>query len=175
MSTRTPARNPFVLAHRTPDQRSSAGDEHVARAIAIASLLTIGAMHFLQIVATFEATPLLGVAYVLLIGAVLAVAVRLFVHGGDQLTWMASAVVCAAAIAGYAFTRVFNTALDNQDVGNWACMLGLAALFVEITLMALSAYAAMMLTGQGGRAATRFACSDSEEPGSIRRRNSSAA
>ena len=38
-------------------------------------------------------------------------------------------------------TRVVSTPLDNQDVGNWACMLGLAALFVEGTLLALSAFA----------------------------------
>jgi hypothetical protein len=56
---------------------------------------------------------------------------------------MASAVLCAAAIGGYLFTRTFNTPLDNQDAGNWACLLGLAALFVETTLLAFSAYAAV--------------------------------
>jgi hypothetical protein len=55
---------------------------------------------------------------------------------------MASAAVCGAAIVGYAFTRITSTPLDSQDVGNWACMLGLAALFVETTLLALSAYGA---------------------------------
>jgi hypothetical protein len=34
-----------------------------------------------------------------------------------------------------------NTPLDNQDVGNWSCMLGLAALFVETSLLVLSVYA----------------------------------
>jgi hypothetical protein len=38
---------------------------------------------------------------------------------------------------------MFSTPLDNQDVGNWSCMLGLAALFVETTLLAFSAYAAL--------------------------------
>ena len=118
------------------------GNEPVVRATAVLSLLAIGAIHFLQIVATFEATPLLGVTYLLLIGACMVVAARLSLHGGDQLTWMASAAVCAAAIVGYSFTRITSTPLDNQDVGNWACMLGLAALFVETTLLALSAYAA---------------------------------
>jgi hypothetical protein len=39
------------------------------------------------------------------------------------------------------FTRLLSTPLDNQDVGNWACMLGIAALFVEGVLVALSAHA----------------------------------
>ena len=42
---------------------------------------------------------------------------------------------------GYAFTRMLSTPLDNQDVGNWACTLGLAALFVEGLMVAVAAYA----------------------------------
>ncbi len=33
--------------------------------------------------------------------------------------------------------------MDNQDAGNWSCMLGLAALFVETTLLAFSVYAVL--------------------------------
>ena len=42
---------------------------------------------------------------------------------------------------GYSFTRMLSTPLDNQDVGNWACTLGLAALFVEGLMVAVAAYA----------------------------------
>jgi hypothetical protein len=45
------------------------------------------------------------------------------------------------ALVGYAFTRVVATPLDNQDVGNWACTLGMAALVVEGLLVTLSAHA----------------------------------
>jgi hypothetical protein len=55
--------------------------------------------------------------------------------------WLPVAALGIAAIGGYVFTRVLSTPLDNQDVGNWACMLGIAALFVEGMLVALSAYA----------------------------------
>lgn len=41
---------------------------------------------------------------------------------------------------GYAFTRILSTPLDDQDVGNWACALGLAALFVEGLMVAVAAY-----------------------------------
>jgi hypothetical protein len=55
--------------------------------------------------------------------------------------WVPVFALSVAALGGYVFTRVVSTPVDNQDVGNWACMLGLAALFVEGALVALSAYA----------------------------------
>jgi hypothetical protein len=51
------------------------------------------------------------------------------------------AILGVGAMVAYAFTRVVSTPLDNQDVGNWACTLGMAALFLEAALVALSAYA----------------------------------
>jgi hypothetical protein len=106
--------------------------------------LAIGAIHFLQIVPTTEDTPLLGVSFLLLIAAAVAVAARLALRG-DRTSWVGSVLVCAAAIGGYLFTRTFSTPLDNQDAGNWSCMLGLAALFVETTLLGFSAYAVRSL------------------------------
>jgi hypothetical protein len=69
-----------------------------------------------------------------------ALAVRL-VTRSDSPTWVAVGVLSVGAIAGYLFTRIVSTPLDNQDVGNWACMLGIAALFVETTLVPMSRYA----------------------------------
>jgi hypothetical protein len=119
-------------------------DDAALRATGVVCLLAIGAIHFLQIVPTTESTPLLGVAFLVLIAASLGVAGQLITRG-DHRTWMASAAVCAAAIGGYAFTRTLKTPLDNQDAGNWSCTLGLAALFVETTLLAASACAALTL------------------------------
>ena len=112
------------------------------RATRVAGLLAIGAVHFLQIVPTTQSTPLLGVSFLFLIGSCLAGAARLATRSG-QRTWTASAVVGAAAIGGYTFTRTSSTPLDNQDAGNWSCMLGLAGLFVETTLFGFSVYAAL--------------------------------
>lgn len=118
----------------------SIADDAMLRGIGALVLLGIGAIHFLQIVSTFQATPLLGVAYLVLIAACLAAAAGLVVRG-DSVTWMTAALVSAGAIGGCIFTRLLSTPLDNQDVGNWSCMLGLAALLVETSLFALSAYA----------------------------------
>src|ERR1700682_2708561 len=114
-------------------QLSSIADDAMLRAMGALVLLGIGAIHFLQIVSTFQGTPLLGAAYLFLIAASLAVAAGL-VARGDSLSWRAAGVVSASAIGVYIFTRLLSTPLDNQDVGNWACMLGLAALFVETSL-----------------------------------------
>jgi hypothetical protein len=129
-------------AHRSTGPRPMNANDAVLRSVGVLTLLAIGAIHFLQIVQTTEQTPLLGVAFMFLIVACLVVGARLAARG-DYRTWVATGLVCAGAIGGYAFTRTFSTPLDNQDAGNWSCMLGLAALFIETTLLAFSAYAAL--------------------------------
>lgn len=131
---------------------SSIAPDVVLRAIGALVLLGIGVMHFAQIVVTFQGTPLLGGAYLVLIVACLVVASRLVTHG-DSGAWVGAGLIGAGAIAGYVFTRILNTPLDNQDVGNWSCMLGLAALFVETSLLAFSGYALAAGGALHGRAA----------------------
>lgn len=160
-----------VRTHRSTGPSSMNANDAVLRATGVLSLLAIGAIHFLQIVPTTESTPLLGVSFLFLIAACLAVAARLATRG-DHRTWAASAVVCAAAIGGYVFTRTFSTPLDDQDAGNWSCMLGLAALFVETTLLAFSAYAAC------AKKALQFVVQEAKSTGASGwtvRENSSAA
>jgi hypothetical protein len=138
----------FESRHDLSDPKTGAtelrtiADDAMLRAIGVLVLLGIGAMHFLQIVATFKGTPLLGGAYLVLIAACVAVAAGL-VTRGDSRAWTAAAIVGAGAIGCYIFTRAMSTPLDNQDVGNWSCMLGLAALFVETSLLVLSGYTLM--------------------------------
>ncbi len=115
-------------------------ESQMLRTTGVVLLLGIGAMHFLQIVDTFSETPGLGVAYLLFIGACLAVAGGLLIRGGSR-AWVAAGVIGLGAIGAYLFTRVLSTPFDNEDVGNWSCMLGLAALFVETSLLATAAYA----------------------------------
>jgi hypothetical protein len=171
MSILRPMNESAGRVRRSTGRRSANANDAVWRATGIVSLLAIGAIHFLQIVPTFQATPLLGVAFLVLIAASLAVAARLVISG-DHQAWVASALVAAAAIGGYLFTRVVSTPLDNQDVGNWSCMLGLAALFVETTLLALSANAAATAPAfQRAMAPARIG----EEAGSTAAESSSAA
>ena len=62
-------------------------------------------------------------------------------HQSAAMLWLPVAALGVAVILGCKFARVLSTPLDNQDVGNWACTLGLAALFVEGLLVAVAAYA----------------------------------
>jgi hypothetical protein len=104
--------------------------------------LAIAVIHLVQLVPTFQSTPALGTAFVALIAGTVLVGARLVSPNvsGSKL-WLPIAALGVSALAGYAFTRTTSSPLDNQDVGNWSCMLGMAALFVEGTLVALSAYA----------------------------------
>src|ERR1700693_5977529 len=108
MSILPPLTNLAVRTHRATGPQSLNANDAVLRATAVVSLLAIGAIHFLQIVPTTEATPLLGVSFLFLIAACVAVAARLATHS-DRVSWIASAGVGAAAIGGYVFTRIFST------------------------------------------------------------------
>jgi hypothetical protein len=131
----------------TQHPSAAAVADAVMRATGILALMGIAVIHLVQLVPTFKATPLLGVAFVMLIAGALAVGARLISSklSSTQL-WLPVAALAVAAIGGYVFTRVVSTPLDNQDVGNWACMLGIAALFVEGLLVGLSAYAMSVAT-----------------------------
>jgi len=122
------------------DPISTLHHDAVMRSSAILGLIGVGVIHFAQVVQTTEQTPYLGVAFLLLALATAAVAAMLL-HGGSRLAWALTAAVNLAAIGGYVFTRLWSTALDNQDVGNWSEALGLAALFLEVLLAALALYA----------------------------------
>jgi protein-S-isoprenylcysteine O-methyltransferase Ste14 len=171
MSVLQPKTKFVTRDHRANKASAAQANDAVLRATGVVSLLAIGAVHFLQVVPTTESTPLLGVSFLFLVAACLVLAARLATHG-DHRTWAASALVCAAAIGGYAFTRTFSTPLDNQDAGNWSCMLGLAALFVETTLMGFSVYA--VLANRAQRTVVNQAHADLE-PARVRPSSSSAA
>jgi uncharacterized membrane protein YeiB len=128
--------------HSPPRPLSAAVVEAVMRATALLALMGIAVIHLVQLVPTFQATPLLGGAFVVLIAGTVVVGVQLVNPKlSNARLWFPVLALGASAIGGYVFTRLVSTPLDNQDVGNWACMLGVAALFVEGALVALSGYA----------------------------------
>jgi hypothetical protein len=113
-----------------------------SRATGIVLLMSLAVIHVVQLVPTFQQMPLLGLAYVFLIAAAVAVGARLMKgrRSAVQL-WFPVAALGIAVFVGYSLTRMLSTPLDNQDVGNWACTLGVAALFVEGLMVAVAAYA----------------------------------
>jgi hypothetical protein len=145
MSTQLLSRDP-ITEHR-PTAAPAHAPSHavtavILRAMGIVLLMSIAVIHIVQLVPTFQQMPVLGVAFVFLIAAAVAVGARLVKgHQSAVQLWLPVAGLGASAIVGYAFTRVLSTPLDRQDVGNWACTLGLAALFVEGVVVAVAAYA----------------------------------
>jgi hypothetical protein len=133
------------------DAPPSAGLDHatahainsgILRATGIVLLMSLAVIHIVQLVPTFQQTPLLGVGYLFVIATAVVVGARLVKgHPSAVQLWFPVAALGVAVFAGYAFTRILSTPLDSQDVGNWACTLGMAALFVEGLLVAVAAYA----------------------------------
>ncbi|HMD44513.1 MAG TPA: hypothetical protein VKG43_00030 [Acidimicrobiales bacterium] len=123
-----------------PDPVATLHHDAVMRSTAILGLVGVAVVHFAQVVQTTEQTPYLGVAFLGLALAAPVVAAMLL-HRASARVWVAVAAINVAAISGYVFTRLVSTPFDNQDVGNWSEGLGLAALFIEVLLVALAAYA----------------------------------
>jgi hypothetical protein len=151
MTTFKPSHGPHPSASRHAS--SAAVADAVMRATGTLALMGIAVIHLVQLVPTFQATPLLGVSFVVLIAGTIAVGVRLVsTNLSGMRLWLPVAALGIAAIGGYVFTRVVSTPFDNQDVGNWACMLGIGALFVEGVLVALSAHAMSLARTRSSRA-----------------------
>jgi hypothetical protein len=132
----------LVSEHRADHQSAIATTDAIVRALGVVTLMALALVHIVQLVPTFQTMQLLGVGYLLLIAGTVVVSVRLIMGAPTQtLLWAPVAILAVGAAVAYAFTRVVSTPLDNQDVGNWACVLGMAALFLEAALVALSAYA----------------------------------
>jgi hypothetical protein len=81
-----------------------------------------------------EETPYLGVAFLGLIVASLALAVVLAVRD-DRTVWLAAGGLALAVVVGYVVNRTVGLPAAMADIGNWKEPLGLASLFVEGTVI----------------------------------------
>jgi hypothetical protein len=118
------------------DVRSALRDG-IARAITAVGLAGIGLIHLLDVQGKLEETPYLGWMYIGLIAASLGLA-GLLVYTSDRRVWAATAALASAVIVGYSLSRTTGLPSATDDIGNWTEPLGLASLFVEGSLVALS-------------------------------------
>ena len=118
----------------------------IARTIAVVGLAGVALIHLLDIPGKFQETPYLGWLYVALILGCVAVAASL-VHSSDPRAWTAAALLPLGAIAGYTLTRTVGLPQAMDDIGNWSEPLGMASLFVEGSLVALSGAVLAGLSG----------------------------
>jgi hypothetical protein len=110
-----------------------------ARSVGIVGLLGIGLIHLLDSIGKFSETRYIFWMYIALIVGAIAVA-GLLLHRGGRLAWGAAGILALSAIAGYVLSRTTGLPSAKDDVGNWTEPLGLASLFVEGCLVALSLY-----------------------------------
>jgi hypothetical protein len=131
-----------VSERQTDHPSPTATADAILRVLGVVGLMGLALVHIVQLVPTFKTMQPLGVGYLVLIASTVVVGVRLITGAPSRAQlWAPVALLGVGAMAAYAFTRVIGTPLDNQDVGNWACTLGMAALFLEAALVALSVYA----------------------------------
>jgi hypothetical protein len=112
----------------------------VTRATVIVGLAGIALIHLLDSIGKWGETRYLFWMYIALMAASLVVAGALL-HTRDRRVWAASAGLAASAIAGFVLSRTTGLPGATDDIGNWTEPLGLAALFVEGAVVAVSAYA----------------------------------
>jgi hypothetical protein len=112
--------------------------ETTARLLGAAAVLGIGLIHILDAAGTYHSTRWIFWAYMALIAAAVPVAL-LLLHSASPLAWLAAAGLAVGPFVGYLWSRAIGLPGDAPDIGNWLCTLGMAALFVESSLLALSA------------------------------------
>lgn len=110
----------------------------VARAVTAVGLAGIGLIHLLDAPGKFTETPYMGWMYLGLIAASLATAFAL-VRTSDWRAWISAAGLAAGAAVGYSLTRTVGLPQATGDIGNWSEPLGMASLFVEGSVIAMSA------------------------------------
>src|SRR5207244_9384648 len=100
----------------------------------------IALIHVLNAPSTFNETPYLGWMYVALILGSVTLAGAL-IRDSDPRMWAAAGALALSVIIGYTLSRTTGLPQSSGDIGNWSEPLGIASLFVEGSVVAVSALA----------------------------------
>ena len=131
------------MTQRDPDLDALARDV-ATRATAAVGLAGIALIHLLDSIDTYAETRYLFWMYVALMLACLVLA-GLVLRGAGRGVWLAAGGLSALVIGGYVLSRTTGLPSADDDVGNWTEPLGLASLFVEGCVVAVSAYSFTVL------------------------------
>ena len=110
------------------------------RALGFVGMLAIALIHLLDVIGKIKETPYLGLMYIALMVASVAVAFYLL-HTGSTRAWAAAGLLAAATLVGFILSRTTGLPQATDDVGNWSEGLGLASMFVEVAVIVLAGYA----------------------------------
>ena len=123
--------------HQRADVREAVRDG-IARTLAVVGLAGMALIHLLDLPDTITGTPYIGWMYIGLIISALALG-GVLVYSSDARAWKATAALALSVILGYTLSRTTGLPGSTDDIGNWGQSLGIASLFVEGSLIALSA------------------------------------
>jgi hypothetical protein len=110
----------------------------VTRTVGVVGLAGLALIHLLDTPDTMSSTPYKGWMYIGLIISAMALAGAL-TRTSHTLAWQATAALALTALVGYIVSRTIGLPGAADDIGNWAEPLGISSLFVEASLIALSA------------------------------------
>ena len=134
----------------SPDGRRGVSEEQFLRPAGLVGLLGVAMIHFVDLPKTWKEKPLIGALFLaLIIGCVLAAGVLV---RNPRRGWQAAGILTALALGGYAVSRTWGLPTSTSDIGNWTEPLGLAAIFVEGMVVAMSVWATAALRGGAGAA-----------------------
>ena len=126
------------MTQRAPDLDALARDVATRATVAV-GLAGIALIHLLDSIDTYAETRYLFWMYVALMLGCLVLA-ALVLRGAGRGVWLATGGLSALVILGYVLSRTTGLPNADDDVGNWTEPLGLASLFVEGCVIAVSAY-----------------------------------
>jgi hypothetical protein len=111
--------------------------EIAARATVAVGLAGIALIHLLDSIGKWSETRYLFWMYIaLMAGSIVTAGAVLFTR--TRVAWLGAAAVAAGALVGYVVNRTVGLPNAMDDIGNWTEPLGLASLFVEGAVVAVS-------------------------------------
>ncbi len=113
------------------------------RGLGFVGLLAIALIHLLDVIGKISETPYLGVMYIALMIASVLVAFALL-HSGSPRVWAAGGMLAAVTLIGFVVSRTIGLPSATSDIGNWSENLGLASMFIEAAVIAVSVYALVL-------------------------------
>jgi hypothetical protein len=134
-------RDPQLLTH-DDDLRGLVADVATRATVAV-GLAGIALIHLLDSIGKWSETRYLFWMYIaLMVGSLVTAGAVLFTR--SRLSWLAAAGVAASALIGFIVNRTVGLPNAMEDIGNWTEPLGLASLFVEgaVVAVSLAAFAA---------------------------------
>jgi hypothetical protein len=111
--------------------------EASARLLAVVGVAGIAVIHILDAPDTFTGTKYIFWLYIAIILGAIPIMV-LLLQWSSPLAWVGPALLAIGPLVGYLLTRSVGLPGDSDDIGNWLDPLGMASMFVEISVLSLA-------------------------------------